>query len=112
MENTIKNVKLLQFGVKNLNGRVYPEHAVEFSESGAVTSVPDNSSIIGFYSNAKVEDGHLVCDITVEHGVFSNLAKLDLIDFATAGVGELDSKGVVSNYTMSSVFVVPKGSKA
>jgi hypothetical protein len=118
--------RLLSIETPTLNGRVYSQEianaVVEQINTQDVFVTMDTTEtravpldrVTGLARNARIEDGWVMIDY---HPVKTPLGTvLDLLmekkiefDFVTCGIGTVSSAGIVSDYSMSCVAVIPKG---
>lgn len=113
------HIKILKIGEPNLNGRVYNEDCFNgITESyGQIGMSPMElmgklslESISHKITNIHIEDGWLVGDLSIletPKGILlKTLIENPACGFRPAGFGNIDDKGIVSNYTLTSIDFV------
>lgn len=108
--------------VPNKNGRIYPLDALKTAISGdgviyGMLGIPfgdmrvTEEASTHHVKNLRMIDGNLVGDVVVTNPILQRAVASDY-EFVSCGYGDVDENGVVSNYTLTSINMVPAGTKA
>ena len=108
----------------NANGRIYPRAAIEemitkmehpvMAVLGVGKETVSLSELAAAVSNFRLEDDNLVGDATILKTPAGDvLEKMgESVAFSPVGKGDVGEDGVVSNYTLSYIAIVPKDQAA
>lgn len=118
--------EIMKVDAPNFNGRIYPRETMEKAIQGFMAK-PSRLGQIGMdgcqidMSNASHnveniqidEDGHVTATIQILETPAGKIARQLLVqpntDFRTAGFGNVDKNGVVSDFVLASVNLVEDG---